>query len=148
MPKRPNSRPPFAMVEKMKGGRLSPVGPYDAVIVDQARVGAVYDLVPKKKRSDPQLGLYWMVLHAVVEGTGVWPDAEALHEELVIRCGFIRPVLNIETGLYDDRRDSIAFDAMEPDRFNLYMTMALAKLGEFLGLDPLDLLPPDVRSKL
>lgn len=131
------------MVEKMKGGRLSPVGPYDAVIVDQARVGAVYDLVPRKKRSPNQQGFYWLVLNAVVDGTGAWPDSEALHGMLVVHCGFTRPVLNIRTGEYEEERDSTSFDEMDQDRFNLYVTTAFAALSEFLGIDVLDLLPPE-----
>ena len=144
MASKPRSAPPRAMVEKVKGGRLAPVGPYDAAVLDQARLGAVYDLVPRRKRSNPQLGLYWLALQAVVDGTGAWPDAEALHSVLVFECGFVRPVMHLD-GTVVVERDSVAFDAMEPERFNLYMDMALTKLGEALGIDVFALLPPDVR---
>ena len=133
---------PRAMVEKMRDGRLVPVGPFDAAIVGQAKIGAIYDLVPRAKRSPPENALYWSILHAVVEATDVVPTAEHLHEQLVRGCGFVRPVLNVLTGEYEEVRDSTAFDAMEPDQFGAYMTSALAKLSEALGVDVMDLLPP------
>ena len=34
--------------------------------------------------------------------------------------------------------DSISFDDMEQDEFNSYFEMAMAKLAETLGYDPLD----------
>ena len=87
--------------------------------------------------------LYWLTLTHVVDATGAWPDAEALHEELVFECGFRRAVLNPFTGLYAERRDSISFESMDQDRMNVFMTTALARLSEALGIDALDLLPPE-----
>ena len=57
-------------------------------------------------------------------------------------CGFTELVLNPFTGLYEEERDSTAFDAMPPADFKVFMDTALAKLSEALGVDVLDLLPP------
>lgn len=142
MAKRPRSRPPYAMVERVAGGRLRPVAAYDAAVVDQARPGAVFDLVPRaKERSNPQIKLYFGVLAAVVAATEVTPTAGHLHDQLVRACGWTHLVLNVFTGEWEEERDSVAFDAMSPEEFNLYMDRALAKLAEALGVDPLDLLP-------
>lgn len=142
MAKRPRSRPPYAMVEKAAGGRLRPVAAYDAAVLDQARPGAIFDLIPRaKERSNPQIKLYFGVLAAVVEATEIAPTAGHLHDQLVRFCGWVRPVLNVFTGKWEEERDSVAFDAMSPEEFNLYLDRALAKLSEVLGVDPLDLLP-------
>lgn len=141
MAQRPRMRPPFAMVEKAKGGRLVPVAPYDAVLVEQAKPGAVFDLVPRRGRSNPQLKFYFGVLDAVVQATGAWPTASHLHEILVRRAGFIVPVLDPFTGTYVEERDSISFESMTQEEMNLYVDTALAKLSAALGIDVLDMLP-------
>ena len=142
MAKRPRVRPPYAMVEKAAGNRLRPVAAYDAAVLDQARPGAIFDLIPRaKERSNPQTKLYFGILAAAVEATDITPTTGHLHDQLVRACGWVRPVLNVFTGKWEEERDSVAFDEMPPDEFNVYMDRALAKLGEVLGVDPLDLLP-------
>lgn len=134
------SKPPSPMVEKSARG-LVPVGPFDAEEIDRAKVGQLYDLVPRSKRSLPQQRMYWGVLQAVVAATGAWPTAGHLHEILVIEAGFVHPVLDPFTGEWRPMRDSTAFDAMSADEFKVYMDTALAKLSEAIGVDVVDLLP-------
>jgi hypothetical protein len=136
------TRPPFAMVERADHGRLRPVGQYDAVIIDQAKPGSVYDLVPRRPRSNDQNRLYWMVLTKVVEATGLWAQPEYLHEVLMRACGYVRPELDPFTGKWIEVRDSIAFNEMPQEQMNDYFEAALAKLSETLEIDVLDLLPP------
>lgn len=141
MAKRPRSRPPYAMVERVAGGRLRPVAAYDAAVVDQARPGAVYDLVPRRDRGPKLQGLYWGVLNAVVEATDVVPTSAHLHDQIVRHCGYVRKILNPLTGAEEEVRDSTAYDAMNEDEFSAYVDRAMAALAEALGVDPLDLLP-------
>lgn len=141
MAKRPRSRPPYAMVERAFGGRLRPVAAYDAAVIDQARPGTVYDLVPRRDRGHKLQGLYWSVLNAIVEATDVVPTSAHLHSQVVRHCGYVRTILNPLTGAEEDVRDSTAYDAMSEDEFSAYVTRAFAALSEVLGVDPLDLLP-------
>lgn len=134
-------KPPMAMVEKTAAG-LRPVGAYDEEALDKMKIGSLFDLAPRSRRSNPQSNLYWLVLGHVVDATGAWATASHLHDMLVKDCGFVTSVLNPFTGLYETERDSTAFDAMPPDEFNLYMTTALARLSEALGIDVMELLPP------
>lgn len=141
------SAPPRAIVEKEKGGRLTPVAPYDRVIVDQSRIGGQFELVPIKMTDHRRAQRkYWMVLGAVVEATGTWPTAAHLHEVLVRRAGFVTPALDPGTGEYVEIRDSTALDAMSTDDFSLYMEAAFALLSEALGIDVVDILPPEPRQ--
>ena len=144
MAPKPKSPPPRAIVEREKGGRLTPVAPYDRVIVDQSRIGAQFELVPIKM-TDHRMAQrkYWMVLGAVVEATGTWPTSNHLHEVLVRRAGFVTPALDPTTGEYVEIRDSTALDSMTTEAFAVYMQTALALLSESLGIDVLDLLPPE-----
>lgn len=142
MATKPKSAPPRAIVEKERGGKLTPVAPYDRVVVDQSRIGAQFELVPIKM-TDHRIAQrkYWMVLDAVVDATGSWATAAHLHEVLVRRAGFVTPSLDPSTGDYVEIRDSTALDAMSTEDFLLFMEAAFALLSEALGIDVLDLLP-------
>lgn len=135
-------KPPRAVVEKAKDGRLVPVTSYDNAVVGQARLGAIYELVPKTmKRSDKQLRLYWACLDKVCEATGAWPNSEILHDLLVREAGYVTRVPNPRTGEWEIARDSFALDSMEPEDANKFVDAALAILAEGIGVDPLELLP-------
>jgi hypothetical protein len=138
--RRARERPPAPIVEKTARG-LVPLAAYDSEVIDKMPIGATFDLISRKKRSDPQQGLYWLLLDKVVEATGAWPASEYLHEVLVRDAGFVRPVLDPIRGRYIEVRDSTSFDAMEHELFNRYMTTALARLSEWLGFDVTALLP-------
>lgn len=144
MAKAGRSRAPAPMVVKGDHG-LSPMGPFDQEELDRARIGQIYDLTPRTKRSHPQLRLYWLVLGKIVEATGAWATSAHLHEVLVRRCGFVTPVLDPFTGEYREERDSIAFDAMNAEEANAYVTTAFAALSAWIGVDVLELLPPSRR---
>ena len=132
---------PPVQVEIGPGGRLVPLTAFDAALISQMPRGRVYNLARASSgRSNPQLRLYWSVLQAVVDATDITPTAEHLHDQLVRACGFVRPVLNVMTGAWEEQRDSIAFEAMNQDDANVYFDRALAKLGETLGIDPTELL--------
>ena len=132
---------PAPQVEVGPGGRLVPLTAFDAAVIQQQPRGRVFNLSRAVRgRSNPQLKLYWSVLQAVVDATDITPTAEHLHDQLVRACGFVRPVLNVMTGAWEEQRDSIAFEQMNQDEMNLFFDRALAKLGETLGVDPTDLL--------
>lgn len=129
-------RAPNPIVRKTPRG-LSPVSSYDAELLLSAPVATEYDLVPRTKRSSPQNRLYWQTLAQVVRATGKWPTAAHLHHELKLVCGFKMSVVDWETGTVRQVVDSTAFDKMTNDEFNIYFEMAMAKLAEHLGFDPL-----------
>lgn len=138
----PKSLPARAIVEKEKGGRLTPLQPYDAAIVGQCRPGTQFELVPIKMTSHRKAQRkYWMVLGEVVDATGTWQTKEHLHEVLVRRAGFVTPSLDPATGEYVEVRDSTALEAMTVDQFSVYMETAFAVLSNALGFDVVELLP-------
>lgn len=134
------SKPPSPMVEKSVRG-LVPVGPFDAEEIDRAKPGQIYDLVPRTKRSLPQMRLYWLVLGKIVEATGAWPTSSHLHDLTMKECGFVTTVLNPFTGEWEVERDSFALDRMTKDEADIYVTSAFDKLSAALGFDVLELLP-------
>lgn len=143
MARQAREKPPLVMVEKSTSGALVPATPYDAEALDQAKVGAVFDLVPRQKaRSNPQLRRYWLILKTIVDATEIAPTAEHLHERTMIQCGYATPVLDPWTGTFTLARDSIAFAAMTQAEFNAYADRAFAALDEALGIDVSTLLPP------
>lgn len=139
--KRKKLAPWRAVVEKDAKGRLASIADIDATLVAQSPIGRQFELVPiRRARSNEQLRLYFGLLTKVADATGLWPTAGHLHEVLVRRAGYVTPALDPATGEYVEVRDSVAFDAMEPDEFKRYMDASIAILGEALGVDPMTLL--------
>lgn len=134
MAKRDKMSPPI--VTKTARG-LSAVSAFDAERIMGDPAGTEYDLVKRSKRSNPQNGLYWQTLTQVVRATGKWPTAEHLHHELKLVCGYRMTVVDWETGEVSQAVDSTAFDAMSADEFRTYFDLAMAKLAEHVGFDPL-----------
>ncbi len=129
-------KPPVPMVIKTQRG-LSPVAAYDQELILDAPMGAQFDLVRRSRRSWPQLKLYWATLSQVVKSTGRWPTAEHLSDELKLACGFARTCVDWETGELRRIPDSVALHAMSEDEFQVYFDLAMTKLAEHIGYDPL-----------
>lgn len=134
MAKRDKQPPPI--VRRTARG-LSPVTAHDAEAIMSDALGAEYDLVKRSRRSSPQLRLYWVMLGRVVRATGKWPTAEHLHDDLKLACGYRKQIVDWETGEIAVATDSVAFNAMSPDEFRTYFDLAMIKLSEHLGFDPL-----------
>lgn len=115
---------------------LEPRSRFAADALAQYAVGSDVEITVKKRRSLPQLRLYWAMLHNVVEATGAFPDAERLHEALKLDLGFVTPMR-----LLDGRMvyipDSAAMSKMDAAEFRRFFDAAAARLAEICGFDPL-----------
>ena len=120
-------------------GALVPLTEYDAIQLEDCAQGTVFNMQKTKKRSNPQHNLYWATLRKVREATGKWPTDDHLHNDLKWACGYVRMRWNNLAGCHMRIIDSISFDEMEQDEFNSYFEMAMSKLAELLGYDPLSL---------
>lgn len=129
-------KPPAPMVEKSAHGFM-PVTAYDAELLIADPVGTEYDLVKRTRRSWPQLKLYWSMLNRIVKATGKWPTAEKLHRDIKLTLGYVEQSVNLRTGETTLTPDSVAFDAMTQDEFQIYFNHAVELLAEKLRFDPL-----------
>ena len=126
-----------APIVRKTGRGLAPVAQFFAEQILADPLGTEYDLVKRTKRSNPQNALYWVTLSEVVAATGKWPTAEHLHDDLKMVCGFVRNSVDWSTGEVRHVPDSTAFNAMNADEFRVYFDVAMAKLAEHIGYDPL-----------
>lgn len=94
------------------------------------------EITIKKRRSLPQLRLYWAMLHNVVEATGAFPDAERLHEALKLDFGFVTPMKLLD-GRMVYMPDSAAMSRMDAIEFRRFFDAAAKRLAEVCGFDPL-----------
>lgn len=132
------TKAPKIQVE-LKDGQLLPITEYDALMLDKAKNGQAYTLTSTGRRSNPHINKYWVILDKVVEATGEkWPSKEHLHDELKYACGYFRIRYSEISEMFMRYPDSIGFDDMNQQEFNGYFEMAMAKLAEALGYDPLD----------
>jgi hypothetical protein len=90
----------------------------------------------KKRRSLPQLRLYWAMLQKVVSATGAWPTAEHLHDALKLDLGYVTPIKSMD-GRLVMIPDSAAMAKMDSAQFKAFFDAAAARLAEVCGFDPL-----------
>lgn len=90
----------------------------------------------KKRRSLPQLRLYWSMLQNVVEATGAYPDAEHLHEAVKMELGMTSP-MRLMTGEVVWVPDSVALSKMDSAQFQRFFDQAAELLARTYGFDPL-----------
>ena len=121
---------------ELRNGYLVPVSQYDAERMEDLPDGTLFNLSQTGKRSNPHHNMYWGILRSVCRATGKWPREENLHEDLKWACGYVRLRYNTLSGQYMRSPDSISFDDMTQQEFNTYFEMAMEKLAESLGYDP------------
>lgn len=90
----------------------------------------------KKKRSLPQLRLYWKMLQSVVEATGAYPDAEHMHDAIKMELGMTTP-MRLMSGQVVWIPDSVALSKMDSAQFQKFFDQAAKLLAETYGFDPL-----------
>lgn len=104
--------------------------------LDQYAVHSDVEVIVKKRRSLPQLRLYWAMLNNVIEATGAWPTAEHLHDALKMDLGYVTPIKTMD-GKMVLIPDSAAMSKMDSAQFKTFFDAAAAKLAEVCGFDPL-----------
>jgi hypothetical protein len=122
---------------ELRNGQLLPVSQYDAERMDDFADGTLFNVKSTKQRSNPHHNLYWGALRKVCKATGKWPTEQHLHDELKFACGYYRMRYSEITGMFMRYPDSIGFDDMNQEEFNTYFEMAMEKLGEAIGYDPI-----------
>ena len=94
------------------------------------------EVTVKKKRSLPQLRLYWAMLQTVVEATGAYPDAEHLHDAIKVELGYTAP-MRLLSGEVVWIPDSVAIARMDSAQFKAFFASAAELLARTYGFDPL-----------
>jgi hypothetical protein len=90
----------------------------------------------KKRRSLPQLRLYWAMLQNAVTATNAWPTAEHLHDAIKMDLGYTMPVKQMN-GSIVWIPDSAAMGRMDSKEFKTFFDAAAKRLAEACGFDPL-----------
>lgn len=115
---------------------VRPIAAFDAEELDRFPLGTEFNLVPRAKRSLPQHRTYWKALSETVKATGAWPTPEHLHDALKHDMGYVEVRKSLDGKPYISV-ESTAFDAMTADEFKAYMDVAMQRLAEVTGIDPL-----------
>lgn len=105
-------------------------------LLDKYAVHSDVEVSIRKRRSLPQLRMYWAMLNNVVEATGAWPDAEHLHDALKLDLGYVTPIKTMD-GKLVMIPDSAAMSKMDSAQFKGFFDAAAARLAEVCGFDPL-----------
>lgn len=122
--------------------KLECFDPWSAEQLESLKEGVDLNVTVTLKRSLSQLNLYWAGLGYAVEhfddGLALrYPTAKKLHRTMLIELGYSDVIYRID-GSIIVTEDSIAFDKMEQDDFNVYFERARAKAVAWLLYDPWD----------
>ena len=133
------SEKPRITIRLKHDGEFEPVTAYDAEQLAQSSGGQLFSLLPISDRSPEHHKLYWSILGNVCTATGKWPTSEHLHRELKMACGYYQTVVSEFGGIYY-LPDTIAVKKMNQKEFNQFFEVAMSKLTEAIGVDPMELL--------
>lgn len=128
-----DKRPPI-LVRKTQSG-LMPANRYSADALEGYGWAAMFKLTPTKRRSNPQLGWYWVALKKVAEATGKWPTDEHVHKDVKRALGYLSHRVDPFTGEEVEDLDSTAFNAMNHAEFTEYLKKAKLLFLEQMGID-------------
>lgn len=106
------------------GEVFRPKARFDVALAEKFRRDVPLKAKISEKRALPRARLYWAVLQAVVDATGKWPNAEALHWSLKCYTGFIEEIASLN-GEVLIRPKSTSFAKMGEQDFREYMDTAL-----------------------
>ena len=122
---------------ELRDGQLMPVSQYDAERMENLPQGTLFNLSVTGKRSNPHHNLYWSILKTACESTGMWPTSKHLHHELKLVCGYYKTTISPLTSSIVRHVDSTEFSAMTQAEFMTYFELAISKLSETIGYDPI-----------
>lgn len=94
------------------------------------------EVTMKKRRSLPQLRLFWAMLQNVVEATDAYPTAEHLLDSIKMELGFTTP-MRLLSGEVIFVPDSIALSRMDSEQFRNFFDRTVELLTRTYGFDPL-----------
>jgi hypothetical protein len=118
------------------GSTLQCVSAMDQELLTSYGEGVDLEVNISRKRSLPQLRLYWSILGKVVEATDAYPTAEHLHDAIKLELGYVRPIRKID-GSLRFLPDSVALHEMEQPDFQVYFDRAMQLIAQTFGFDPL-----------
>jgi hypothetical protein len=113
-----------ALILEYDGQVFRPRARFDAAVAALFRRGVPLHAELSERRSLPRQRLYWAILQAVVDATGKWPNAEALHHALKIHTGFIEEIASVNGEVLILPR-STSFSKMGEQDFRTYFDAAM-----------------------
>lgn len=118
-----------------EGGKVSGATASDAELLSSL-AGATYRavLTQPRGRSLSQLALFWAMCGMIADNHPADLSKDEVSDVLKIECGHVR-VWQDAKGIYRRSPKSIAFNAMSPADFRLFLDLALIKAAELFGAD-------------
>ena len=123
-------------IMRRSGTALLPVSQADEEIIRELGYGDI-EVKFAKRRSNPQLRLYWQMLNKIIEATDAYPTSEHLHQAVKMHLGYTTEIRTFDGELVRVA-DSVAFSKMDGYEFKIFFDQAVALLATTFGIDPLE----------
>lgn len=117
------------------GSRLMPHSELDEEAI--RALPTEFEIVPKLKRSSPQLRLYWALMQAIADNMDQPVSKETLSQWFKLRCGLTEEI-KLRNGDILTFPSSVAFSNLPQDQFSAYFDRVkeLARsLGYSVGME-------------
>ena len=125
------------MLMRRAKASLIPVSGYDDELLAEIPEGELVEITIKRKRSWPQLKLYWALLNNVVKNYPCdYPTADKLHNAVKMALGYTSELIGMDGKTYL-MPDSVAFNKMTQADFKLYLDNTVVLLNRLTGTDVL-----------
>ena len=111
------------------GSRLMPHSELDEEAI--RALPTEFEIVPKLKRSSPQLRLYWALMETLAENLEQPVTKEAMSQWFKLRCGLTEEI-KMRSGNIVTLPSSVAFDKLPQDQFSAYFDR-VKELARSLG---------------
>lgn len=125
------------MLMRRAKASLIPVSGYDDELLAAIPEGNLVEVTVRRKRSWPQLKLYWALLNNVVKNYPCgYPNSDKLHDAIKMALGYTSELIGLDGVVYIIP-DSIAINKMDQADFQLYFDNAIVLLNRLTGTDVL-----------
>jgi hypothetical protein len=125
------------MLMRRAKASLIPVSGHDDEMLSEIPEGELVEVSVRRKRSWPQLKLYWALLNSVVKNYPCgYPTADKLHSACKMTLGYTSELIGIDGTIYTIP-DSVAFSRMTQADFKLYFDNVVILLNRLTGTDVL-----------
>lgn len=130
-------------VKKTQEGHLIPMRVHDAALLADMTVNVEMKAVLTMPRSVPHSSKYWAILGKIVDNQNYFPSSKVLHKGIKAKLGY-NTTYQFKDGFEFTSDESIAFDSMTQDEFNLYYEQAMQFIMEHI----LPFLPEELEREI
>jgi len=122
-------------VVKTNNGFLKPAYNSDYELLSKIKPNEIIEIEYKKRRNVKFHRLFFALMNLAFENQEAYYLLDDLREDVIIKAGYYREVVDFSTGEIKTKAISISFSNMEESEFNKLYTDCKTVISQWLGID-------------